>query len=138
MNFPVGSYGYIAVNDLETANDLLSLKRYNSPVVHTQQCIEKILKHYIKTTMKVCNDDESVMRSHKLVRLVKASGIPELLDRMGDIGMITDCYFDARYPGVDYTEYTADDALRYFNLAVFVFDTVCKYLEKTPKRMELD
>lgn len=138
MNFPIGSHGYIAADDLGAANDLLTVKRYNASVVFAQQCIEKILKHYIKTTMRVCSDDESVMRSHKLVRLVKESGIPELLDRMGDIGMITDCYFDARYPGVDYTEYTADEALRYYNLAAFAFDTVCKYLEKATKRMELD
>lgn len=112
--FDRGTYGSIAVDDLDNAHIMLNNQKYNASVVYSQQAIEKILKQYIQQFGKGQADD---LKSHKLLKLLKLTELQELQKFRGDVSEITDCYFDARYPGIDYTQYTKDDADRFLSVA---------------------
>lgn len=121
--FSLGSYGYLAYRDLRSAELLIQYEHWNSSDVLIQQSIEKYLKHYIneKSPSGATPDD---LRGHKLLKLLKVSGINRLADLRGALSEITDCYFDARYPGEDYTEYEKNDIMYYLSAAY----TVEKYM----------
>lgn len=119
--FESGTYGAIALDDLDTAEAMLQAKKYNASVVYSQQAIEKILKHHLQYFSGSNVDD---LKSHKLLKLAKATGIRELQQFRGQLSEITDCYFDARYPGVDYTVYTIDDAIMYLDVATKIVNIV--------------
>ena len=121
--FLYGSYGYIAYHDLRNAELLSQHERWNASAVFIQQSIEKYLKHYIneKSPNGATPDD---LRGHKLGKLLKVSGISQLVDLRCALGEISDCYLFARQPGEDYTEYEESDVLYYLKTA----HTVEKYM----------
>ena len=114
--FSPGSYGYIAYRDLRTAEILIQFECWNNITILIQQSIEKYLKHYIneKSPNGATPDD---LRGHKLLKLLNVSGIPQSRDIRGALSEITDCYFDARYPGENYTEYGESDVQYYLETA---------------------
>lgn len=127
--FKVGSYGMIALRDLRCSGILLEAESYNDSVVYSQQAIEKILKHYIHAGY-AGGVDAATLKSHKLLLLLRASGINELEPYRDVVSTITDCYFDARYPGIDYTEYTRADAIRYNTVATEIVDLVTRKIQE--------
>lgn len=129
IEFAVGSYGNIARRDLKMSDMCLSEDMFNDSVVYSQQCIEKILKEYIQRNADKINDRES-LHSHKLVRLLKVCAINELDSYRYKLSAITDCYFDARYPGPDYTVYDKEEATEFNLTANEIFDIVCYKLDQ--------
>lgn len=113
--YKFGSYGYIAMKNLKSAERNLEIDA-DVVVYNSQQAVEKILKEYIKATYFNA-DIESILHTHKLHLLVKKSGIDELSDFKSDIADLSNYYFDGRYPGIGYEEVTQEDALRLFNAA---------------------
>lgn len=113
--YKFGSYGYIAMKNLKSAERNLEIDA-DVVVYNSQQAVEKILKEYIKATY-FSADIESLLHTHKLHLLVKKSGIDKLSGFKSDIADLSNYYFDGRYPGIGYEEVTQEDALRLFNAA---------------------
>lgn len=129
MDFAYGSYGYIACRDLQKAHAMLELFPDGS-VTYSQQAVEKILKHWINETMHT-EEVESLLKSHKLVRLL-ACTTPELLSQYrGDLSELTAYYFDSRYPGINYTEASLEDATHFYQCAKQLIDDVSTLIQKT-------
>ena len=122
--FEFGSYGYIALKDLKTATTLYRAGDWNPCMLYCQQCIEKILKQYIQCN--VSSVDRTLLSSHKLLRLANATGISQLCIYRDKLSTITYGYFDGRYPGIDYTDYTEEEALSALQVARDIVDIVAK------------
>ena len=107
-NFNYGSYGYIAMLDFNTAEKFVSVEPRVS-VQYMQQAVEKILKHYLTLTY-TGNSKEDVLHAHKLVFLGSQSNLPALKPYRGTLALLSQYYFDGRYPGIDYMEPTTEEA----------------------------
>ena len=107
-DFNYGSYGYIAVLDFNTAEKFASIEPRVS-VQYMQQAIEKILKHYLTLTY-TGTSKEDVLHAHKLIFLASQSNLPALKPYRGTLALLSQYYFDGRYPGIDYMEPTLEDA----------------------------
>ena len=110
------SYYEAAQNDylyLEGVKAILNdLPSYNPIAVTAQNIAERYLKHIIQNYM-LDQDYTQTLRSHKLMTLYQAihSRFEEFILDTGMLRVLTDYYFDARYPGADYITVTREDAL---------------------------
>ena len=122
-NYKFGSYGYIACKDLNTARHLYDAQDWDNCVVHLQQAAEKILKQYINTTY-FADDVSTVMKAHKLIRLsAKLTSIyPSIESMRGELAELSDAYFDTRYPSAEYVEYSREDATRFMDCVIRLFE----------------
>ena len=102
-NFPYGSYEYIATLDFNTAEKYVSVEPRVS-VQYMQQAIEKILKHYLTLT-----SNKEIYHTNNLVLLEMKSNLPALKPYRGILALLSQYYFDGRYPSLDYMEPTAED-----------------------------
>lgn len=128
MEFNYGSYGYIACRDLQKAKAMVNTFPDGS-VTYSQQAAEKILKHWINETIH-SEEVESLLKSHKLVRLLSYT-TTELLSRYrGDLSELTSYYFDSRYPGINYTEPSLEDATHFYQCVERLTDDVIALIEK--------
>lgn len=103
--FSYGSYGYIAMLDFNTAEKAISIEPRVS-VQYMQQAIEKILKHYLHKQ----TSNKEILHSNNLVLLEIKSNLPDLKPYRGTLALLSQYYFDGRYPSLDYMEPTAEDA----------------------------
>lgn len=103
--FSYGSYGYIAMLDFNTAEKAISIEPRVS-VQYMQQAVEKILKHYLYTG----TSNKEILHSNNLVLLEIKSNLPDLKPYRGTLALLSQYYFDGRYPSLDYMEPTAEDA----------------------------
>lgn len=104
-NFPYGSYGYIATLDFNTAEKFVSIEP-RVAVQYMQQAIEKILKHYLHKQAS----NKEILHSNNLILLGNKSNLPDLKPYRGTLALLSQYYFDGRYPNIDYMESTAEEA----------------------------
>lgn len=131
------NYYAIAYNDLKYAEAGMATGYYNNVAAGCQQVVEKFMK-YILENYCIKNGDIEIMRSHKLKTLAK--GIMNELDfvsiNLDDMSYLTDYYYDARYPGVDYTIVTEEEARRCLEIAKVILEmtnSVIKVMENNKK-----
>lgn len=125
--FKYGSYGYIAVLDINDAEDLANIKP-RIAVQYLQQAVEKILKHYL-TLIYTSDDKDDVIRSHKSTLLSKKSGLIELKKYYGTMALLSQYYFDNRYPGIDYEEPTSEDVNSFLKDVSEIFKIVISAID---------
>ncbi|MDY3711813.1 MAG: HEPN domain-containing protein [Agathobaculum sp.] len=121
MEFARGSYGYIAKKDIATAMDNVGMHP-DAAGLYAQQAVEKMLKQYLKEVMN-CSD-ESVLRSHKLPRLYRATNLKSLDDQMAALWEMTDAYFNTRYPGDEFFDMTVGQAKDFCYVARIVVKVI--------------
>lgn len=120
------SYLDIAENDLEYLESVLKTgsRFYNQLAVQCQQVAEKYLKGYLDRLL-TDEDVSDLLRKHNMKRI--ASRLNELypdleLDTIG-LAYLTDFYFDARYPGDDFSVVTEQE---FQKCLLIMYDTVNK------------
>ncbi len=120
------SYLDIAENDLEYLESVLKTgsRFYNQLAVQCQQVAEKYLKGYLDRLL-TDEDVSDLLRKHNMKRI--ASRLNELypdleLDTIG-LAYLTDFYFDARYPGDDFSVVTEQEFQKCLSI---MYDTVNK------------
>jgi HEPN domain-containing protein len=101
-------YYHIACNDLEYLDAVKYLPFYNQHCIACQQICEKLLKHIIMISY-AGDDKERYLKSHSLRTLYRAihSSITEFILPEEELAILTDYYFDAKYPGNDF--FTANE-----------------------------
>lgn len=120
------SYLDIAENDLEYLESVLKtgIRFYNQLAVQCQQVAEKYLKGYLDRLL-TDEDVSDLLRKHNMKRI--ASRLNELYPDLGldTIGLayLTDFYFDARYPGDDFSVVTEQEFQKCLSI---MYDTVNK------------
>ena len=120
------SYLDIAENDLEYLESVLKTgsRFYNQLAVQCQQVAEKYLKGYLDRLL-ADEDVSDLLRKHNMKRI--ASRLNELYPDLGldTIGLayLTDFYFDARYPGDDFSVVTEQEFQKCLSI---MYDTVNK------------
>ncbi|MBM6852868.1 HEPN domain-containing protein [Mediterraneibacter glycyrrhizinilyticus] len=122
------SYLDIAQNDLEYLEAVLktSSRFYNQLAVQCQQVAEKYLKGYLDRLL-IDEDVSDLLRKHNHNMKRIASRLNELypdleLDTIG-LAYLTDFYFDARYPGDDFSVVTEQEFQKCLSI---MYDTVNK------------
>lgn len=99
-------------------NDYLFLQRgkdsglYNNIAVQSQQIVEKYLKHLVYTFGIEHKESLRALKSHSLVKLnsiLLESGIDLELSK-GDLAILKDYYYDAKYPGDNFIMVSREDA----------------------------
>ena len=120
------SYLDIAENDLVYLESVLKTgsRFYNQLAVQCQQVAEKYLKGYLDRLL-TDEDVSDLLRKHNMKRI--ASRLNELypdleLDTIG-LAYLTDFYFDARYPGDDFSVVTEQEFQKCLSI---MYDTVNK------------
>lgn len=108
------SYGYIALRDLMSAKKSVQALPSVSGC-YSQQAVEKMIKHYLKEVL--ASDSEDAMGTHKISKLIRASGLKFPDDIGSTLRDLTDVYLDTRYPGDEYWELDTATALQYYNAA---------------------
>ena len=101
-------YYDIACNDIIYLQNSLNLPLYNQIAVNAQQVVEGLLK---STAERTCIGIEKLMLSHNLRALYDEIHKVEpsfKLDR-GQLSMLKDYYFDAKYPGDNFVIVSQDD-----------------------------
>ena len=131
------SYREIAENDLLWAKASLSvgdqMGQYNMVVVQAQQSAEKFMKGFIIDFMNENGKYDKDLTTHNLRKM--ALLINEFLGRKVlnpiECKYLGDWYFDARYPGDNYTEITdREEAENCITLAEKIRDTLCEEISK--------
>lgn len=100
-------YYEIAYNDLLYLQATLATGFYNNIAVGAQQVTEKMLKSVAE---RVCLGIEGLMHTHNLRGLYDAIHSVEssfILDR-GELSILKDLYFDAKYPGDNFVSVTKE------------------------------
>ena len=122
------SYLDIAQNDLEYLESVLKTgsRFYNQLAVQCQQVAEKYLKGYLDRLL-IDEDVSDLLRKHNHNMKRIASRLNELypdleLDTIG-LAYLTDFYFDARYPGDDFSVVTEQEFQKCLSI---MYDTVNK------------
>lgn len=120
------SYLDIAQNDLEYLESVLKTgsRFYNQLAVQCQQVAEKYLKGYLDRLLT--NEDVTdLLRKHNMKRIASRLNeqYPDLdLDTIG-LAYLTDFYFDARYPGDDFSVVTEKEFEKCLSI---MYDTINK------------
>ena len=122
--FPAGTYGSIAIDDLDSANILLNYKKYNASVSSSHQAVEKILKQYLQQNDRL---RESDVHTQDLVALMRQANIGALTRYKELITAMSGCYESANYPGEYYNRYTEYEASSYLEAAARIVETVIDY-----------
>ncbi|MFQ7311269.1 HEPN domain-containing protein [Sellimonas sp.] len=120
------SYIDIAQNDLEYLESVVKSgsRFYNQLAVQCQQVAEKYLKGYLDKLL-VDEDVSDLLRKHNMKRIASRLNemYPDLdLDTIG-LAYLTDFYFDARYPGDDFSVVTEKE---FGKCLAIMYDTVEK------------
>lgn len=124
----------IAVSDLQYLRLTLNTTYYNQMIVQCQQISEKMLKSVAEL---VCTE-EIALKTHNLRQidsLIKKNGINLNLNQ-SDLAYLKDFYFEARYPGDNFTEVTKED----FDKALAIMYTVVEKVTvfRTEKNLPCD
>lgn len=121
------NYLSIALNDYEYALRSRYPGFNNNIVSQYQQVCEKLLKYVI--TCAVPQSD--LLRSHNLKRLYDAVKQEIVISRESELflSVLTDFYFDARYPGDDFVNVSDEDTDFAYKTMVELRDAVVKWNE---------
>ena len=120
------NYLDIAQNDLEYLEYVLKTgsRFYNQLAVQCQQVAEKYLKGYLDRLL-TDEDVTDLLRKHNMKRIASRLNeqYPDLdLDTIG-LAYLTDFYFDARYPGDDFSVVTEKEFEKCLSI---MYDTINK------------
>ncbi len=101
-------YYEIACNDFYFFRDCVNINYCNQFTVQAQQIAEKMLKSVAELT---CTGIEKLMNSHNLKALYGeiAKIEPSIVLSRAALAELKDYYFDAKYPGVNYTTVTIEE-----------------------------
>lgn len=105
------SYYEIAINDYQFLDTIRNGNFYNKIGIECQQIAEKFLKHLYVTYVDVSEQEERFIKTHSVHKI--AMQLNKHLDTNFDyssLAILTDYYFDTRYPGDEYLELTSDMA----------------------------
>lgn len=118
MRIRKGDYLDIALDNLKTARNCLSINESSATAFYSQQCIEKTFKFYIENLK-----DETDLKTHNLRTLYRrvVKTLPKLSKYKEEIGDVSDYYFNTLYPGDDYYKPTKLDAQNAYTAAEAVF-----------------
>lgn len=121
------NYLSIALNDYEYALRSRYPGFNNNIVSQYQQVCEKLLKYVI--TCAVPQSD--LLRSRNLKRLYDAVKQEIVISRESELflSVLTDFYFDARYPGDDFVNVSDEDTDFAYKAMVELHDAVVKWNE---------
>ena len=133
MKFDYGSYGYIALRDLEDARNSVSTMPRLS-VLASHGAVEKILKQYARV-QGIDSEHPEIMKSHKPATMVSKLGLPALIDERPALFEFGDLYYDTRYPSNDFFEATVEDSRRILATAERVVQIVLDALVTSPEDM---
>lgn len=134
------SYYTVANDDLKYLEYSISVidgaPVFNNLLVQEQQVCEKMLKELVHRFV-FTEDVQSILKSHKLTTLVNAvqkyTGWNLQLD-MSRLRILSDFYFDGRYPSIDYLSATKEDAIYGYDTVRQVVSAVNKMLNSyTPE-----
>ena len=139
------SYYEVAKNDLKYLDySMLAVDgapAFNNFLVQEQQICEKMLKELVHRFV-FTSDVQNILKSHKLITLVNAVQKYTEWDLQLDSGklrILSDFYFDERYPSIDYLVATKDDALDGYETTKSVVQAVEKMIEEyKPKMKKMD
>lgn len=112
LQMNMNSYYQLAKNDYLFLQSAKESKLYNNIAVQSQQVIEKYLKHLVYTFSVEHNEALRALKSHSLVKLnsiLLETGIDLELSR-GDLAILKDYYYDAKYPGDNFIVVSKEDA----------------------------
>lgn len=119
------TYYDIAMIDLQYMQLTLNSHFYNNITIHAQQVVEKLLKSVVEL---VCPDPTDLLRSHNLRNIIDEINNNEKLDiDRKDMAYLKDFYFDARYPGENYTQVTREDCTECLEIMYNVIDRVNQF-----------
>lgn len=127
----LNSYYLLAKNDYLFLQSAKNSKLYNNIAVQCQQIIEKYLKHLVYTFCIEHKESLRALRTHSLIKLnsiLLESGIDLGLSR-GDLAILKDYYYDAKYPGDNFITVTKEDADHAMEVVEYVKNKVEGYLE---------
>lgn len=108
----INSYYHLAKNDYLFLQSARHSKLYNNIAVQSQQIVEKYLKHLVYTFCIEHKESLRALKSHSLVKLnsiLLESGIDLELQK-GDLAILKDYYYDAKYPGDNFIVVTKEDS----------------------------
>lgn len=103
---------------------------FNNLLIQEQQICEKMLKELVQRFVFVDNV-EAILKSHKLITLVNAIQTEtnwQLGLNTAELRVLSDFYFDGRYPSIDYLSATKEDALRGYETVKHVVSAVERML----------
>ena len=122
----VGSYIYIAMQDLQRAKIMYDVDDYSASGRFCEQVVEKCFKSYIEA--KGGASDYRLMLLHKPLRLYERClqlGFKKMSDAdVSVLSKLADYYYDTNYPGNSYFELTkahADEAVALAEKVVEMF-----------------
>ena len=116
------TYLAIAKNDYQYALAVRNLGFNNNAGFTCVNTVEKLFKSVIELTVPDCH---SLLRSHNLRNLYRSiRDIIKLDISEGDLAIMSDFYFDTRYPGDDFTEITDDELNMCYDVLGKVYDGV--------------
>ena len=128
----MNSYYALAQNDYLYLQNGRNTGLYNNIAVQSQQVVEKYLKHLVDTFCVDNSEANNALKTHNLIKIYKIlmdSGV-DLKVNKGELSLLKDFYFNARYPGDDFIEVTQDEANDCLNIVEEVKQKVEDYLTK--------
>lgn len=126
----INSYYQLAKNDYLFLQSAKDSKLYNNIAVQAQQVVEKYLKHLVYTYSIDHKESLRALKSHSLVKLnsvLLESGIDLDLSK-GDLAILKDYYYDAKYPGDSFIVVSKEDAAHALYVVEEVKNKVENYL----------
>lgn len=125
------SYYEIAINDYRFLDTIRNGNFYNKIGIECQQIAEKFLKYLYVTYVDVSEQEERFIKTHSVHKI--AIQLNKHLDTSFDyssLAILTDYYFDTRYPGDEYIDLTDDMANNALQLIDDLKITVDNYIKE--------
>lgn len=123
------SYYEIALNDYRFLETIRDGDFYNKIGIECQQIAEKFLKYLYVTYIDVSEQEERFIKTHSVHKI--AIQLNRHMDTKFDyssLAVLTDYYFDTRYPGDEYIDLTSDMANNALQLIDDLKETVDDYI----------
>lgn len=128
----MNNYFMLAKNDYLYLQYGKNTGLYNNIAIQSQQVVEKYLKHLVDTFCVDNPEANNTLKTHNLIKIYKIlidSDI-DLKMNKGELSLLKDFYFNARYPGDDFIEVTKDEANDCLSIVEEVKQKVEDYLAK--------
>jgi HEPN domain-containing protein len=124
-------YYEIAINDYWFLDTIRDGNFYNKIGIECQQIAEKLLKHLYVTYVDVSEQEERFFKTHSVHKI--ALQLNKHLNTSFDyasLAILTDYYFDTRYPGDEYIDLTGDMADYALQLVDNLKESVDNYIRE--------
>lgn len=127
IKFKYGSYGDIALQNLNEAKGSFNAGLYKGTGFWSQQAVELILKEYINT--KESNPSNELLHSHSISKFTRAYKELSHLKSISGFSDLANIYFNTRYPGDEYWVLDRESAEEVLGFAIKVVDEICVMIE---------